>query len=115
MPDEPWNSELGRTVQALRMEMQNLAAGMNARLDRLVTSEVHTLQSNHTDQRLTALSSELQKEISSREALEDAFEKYQRDERDRRERDRQMRLYSATIPVLMCLLTAAIAVWAVIK
>jgi uncharacterized protein YdeI (YjbR/CyaY-like superfamily) len=102
-------------VQALRQEIQTLGSGLNARLDRLVTSEVYALQSAHTDQRITSLSQDLQKEVSAREAVETAFEKYQLDERDRRERDRQTRLYSAIIPVLMCLVSAAIGLWAVVK
>jgi Sec-independent protein translocase protein TatA len=106
--------ELGRTVEALRREFRDGMASINSRLDRLVSAEVYALQSAHTDQRITALSQELQKEVSAREAVEAAFEQYQLDERDRREKERQARLYQAIVPVLMGLLAAAVAIWAVV-
>jgi hypothetical protein len=106
--------ELGRTVDAMRSEFRDGMASINSRLDRLVSAEVYALQSAHTDQRITALSQDLQKETSAREAVEAAFEQYQLDERDRREKERQARLYQAIVPVLMGLLTAAIAIWAVV-
>lgn len=114
MPNELSVGELGRTVNALRDELRTLGQGLNARLDKVVSTEVYALQSAYTDQRIGALSQEVQKERDSREALEEAFEKYQRDERDRRERERQARLYQMVVPVLTALLSAAIAVWAVV-
>lgn len=115
MPNEPWDSELGRTVQALRQEILNLGTGINARLDKLVSTEVYTLQSAYTDQRITALSQDLQQVRTERDKLEDDFDRYQLAERDRRERERQARLYQMVIPVLMGLITSVIAVWAVVK
>jgi hypothetical protein len=114
VPDELSVGELGRTVDAMRHEFRDGMASINSRLDRLVSAEVYALQSAHTDQRITALSQDLQKEISTREAVEAAFEQYQLDERDRREKDRQARLYQAIVPVLMGLLAAAVAIWAVV-
>ncbi|MDG9717391.1 hypothetical protein [Streptomyces sp. DH24] len=106
--------ELGRQVTALRQEVQAMAQGINSRLDKVVSTEVYTLQSAYTDQRITALSQEVQKVRDARDALEDAFETYQRDQHDRRERERQARLYQMIVPVLMGLLAAAISVWAVV-
>lgn len=114
MPEELSVGELGRTVNALRQEVQAMGQGLNARLDRVVSTEVYALQSAYTDQRINALGQELQKERDANAALENAFEQYQRDERDRRERERQARLYQMIVPVLMGLLSAAIAVWAVV-
>jgi Sec-independent protein translocase protein TatA len=114
VPDELSVGELGRTVDAMRREFRDGMASINSRLDRLVSAEVYALQSAHTDQRITALSQELQKEVSAREAVEAAFEQYQLSERDRRERERQARLYQAIVPVLMGLLAAAISIWAVV-
>ncbi|MFF7411677.1 hypothetical protein [Streptomyces lydicus] len=114
MPDELTPGELGRAVAALRQEIQAMAQGINARLDKVVSTEVYTLQQAYTDQRLTALSQDLQKAVDAREALEREFEQYQLSERDRRERERQARLYQMIVPVLMALLTSAIAVWAVV-
>ncbi|KIZ16820.1 hypothetical protein [Streptomyces natalensis] len=114
MPDELTPGELGRAVASLRQEIQAMAQGINARLDKVVSTEVYTLQQAYTDQRLTALSQNLQKAIDAREALEREFEQYQLAERDRRERDRQARLYQMIVPILMTLLTSAIAVWAVV-
>lgn len=114
MPEELSVGELGRTVNALRSEIQTLGQGINARLDRVVSTEVYSLQSAYTDQRIGALGQEVQKERDEREALEIAFSNYRQAETDRRERERQARLYQAIIPVLMGLASAAIAIWAVV-
>ncbi|MBL1107970.1 hypothetical protein JK361_25845 [Streptomyces sp. 5-8] len=114
MPDELSVGELGRAVAALRQEIQVMGQGINARLDKVVSTEVYTLQSAYTDQRITALGQEVQKVADARDSLETAFEQYQLAERDRRERERQARLYQMVLPVLMGLLSAAIAVWAVV-
>jgi predicted nucleic acid-binding Zn-ribbon protein len=114
VPEDLSVGELGRTVEALRYEIQVMGQGINARLDKVVSTEVYTLQSAYTDQRINALGQELQKAKDANEMLENEFEKYQRDERDRRERDRQARLYQMIVPILMGLLSAAIAVWAVV-
>lgn len=106
--------ELGRTVEALREEIRAMGQGINSRLDKVVSTEVYALQSAYTDQRINALGQEVQKVRDERDTLENDFEKYRLDERDRRERDRQGRLYQMIVPVLMGLLSAAIAVWAVI-
>ncbi|MFK8844664.1 hypothetical protein [Streptomyces sp. Ac-502] len=114
MPDELSVGELGRAVGALRQEIQAMGQGINSRLDKVVSTEVYSLQSAYTDQRITALSQDLQKAEDAREALERDFEQYRLAERDRRERERQARLYQMIVPVLMGLMAAAIAVWAVI-
>ncbi|NUS83638.1 MAG: hypothetical protein HOY75_13055 [Streptomyces sp.] len=113
-PQELSVGELGRTVDALREEIRAMGQGINTRLDKVVSTEVYALQSAYTEQRITALGQELQKAKDDNAALENEFEKYQRDERDRRERDRQARLYQMIVPVLMGLLSAAIAIWAVV-
>ncbi|MFJ8538199.1 hypothetical protein [Streptomyces sp. NPDC093591] len=114
MPDDLSVGELGRTVNALRQEIQAMGQGINSRLDKVVSTEVYALQSAYTDQRINALGQELQKERDANAGLQNAFEQYQRDERDRRERERQARLYQMIVPILMGLLSAAIAVWAVV-
>jgi len=115
VPDELSVGELGRTVDALRHEIQALGQGINARLDRVVSTEVYSLQSAYTDQRITALSQDVQKVRDERDALETAFEQYQFTERDRRERERQARLYQLIVPMLLALLSAAVAIWAVVS
>ncbi|KUH38375.1 MULTISPECIES: hypothetical protein [Streptomyces] len=115
MPDEPSVGELGRTVEALRHEIQALGQGINSRLDRVVSTEVYSLQSAYTDQRITALSQELQKARDAHDALDAGFEQYQRDERDRRERERQARLYQLIVPMLLALMSTAVAIWAVVS
>ncbi|MFE6903774.1 hypothetical protein ACFVFJ_44330 [Streptomyces sp. NPDC057717] len=114
MPEDLSVGELGRTVNALRSEIQSLGQGLNARLDRVVSTEVYTLQSAYTDQRMTQLSQEMQKVSDARDALENQFEQYQLAERDRRERERQARLYQLIVPVLLALLSAGVAIWAVV-
>jgi hypothetical protein len=114
VPEEQTVGELGRSVSALRHEIQAMGQGINARLDKVVSTEVYSLQSAYTDQRITQLSQDLQKVSDARETLEDRFETYQLNERDRRERERQARLYQLVVPVLLALLSAGIAVWAVV-
>lgn len=115
MPEELTLGELGRTVQGLRGDLQALGAGINARLDRVVTTDLYTLQNQHVEQRLAEQDREMQKERDEREALEKEFSAYRQAESERRERERQARLYQGIIPVLACLLTAVIAIWAVVK
>lgn len=91
-----------------------MGQGINARLDKVVSTEVYSLQSAYTDQRITQLSQELQKASDARETLENQFEHYQLQERDRRERERQARLYQLIVPVLIALLSAGVAIWAVV-
>lgn len=111
MTDDLSVGELGRTVDALRREFHDGMAGINARLDRLVSTEVHALQTAHTDQRLSALSQGLQKEAEAREALEDEMERFQLAEAERRERERQTRLYHAVVPIALGLVAAAVSIW----
>lgn len=114
MPDELSVGELGRQVGALRQEIHALGQGINSRLDKVVSTEVYTLQSAYTDQRITALGQDVQKISDAQDALENAFDQYQLAERDRRDRERQARLYQMIVPVFMGLLSAAVAVWAVV-
>ncbi|MCC3769455.1 hypothetical protein [Streptomyces sp. UNOC14_S4] len=101
------------SVDALRREFQDGMAGITARLDRLVSADVYTLQSAHTGERISALAQGLQREVEAREALESQIERYQLAEAERRERDRQARLYHATVPVIIGLIAAATALWGV--
>ncbi|MBH1939172.1 hypothetical protein I5Q34_33780 [Streptomyces sp. AV19] len=103
--------ELGRIVEAMRREFHEGLAGINSRLDRLVSSDVHTLQMTHAEQCIAALDRDLQKECEARSALKRQFERYQLAEVERREGDRKTRLYQAVVPLLMGLVAAAVAVW----
>lgn len=113
MADEPGNGELGRSLESLRKELRDGMAGINTRLDRVVSTEVYTLQSAHTDQRITVLGQDIQKVRDERDTLERDFERYQLEEARRRDHERQTRLYLMIIPVLLGLLSAAVAIWAV--
>lgn len=113
MADDLTVGELGRMVNALRGDLQTMSAGIHTRLDRVVSTEVYTLQAGHTDQRINDLARELQKVRDERDSLETAFEDYKLEEARRRERDRQSRLYLMIVPVLLGLLSAAVAIWAV--
>lgn len=116
MPEDPLTvGELGRMVGALRADLQTMVVGLNSRLDRVVSTEVYTLQSAHTDQRINDQARELQAARDEHKKLEDAFEAYQKSELARRERDRQARLYQMILPILVCLVSSAIAIWAVVK
>lgn len=99
-------------VGALRTDLQQMIAGINSRLDRVVSTDVYTLQSAHVDQRIADLVREVQVTRSDLKALEDALEAYKLAEAARRERERQARLYQMIVPVLLALLSAAVAIWA---
>jgi DNA-binding HxlR family transcriptional regulator len=112
--DEPSNGELGRQIGTLHTLLDARFSELNARLDKVVSLDVYTVQTTHVEQRLAQLGTDIQRCSDANAKLEDDFEAYQRVERDRREDERQKRLYQAVIPILVCLMSAVIAVWAVI-
>ncbi|MGW5696048.1 hypothetical protein ACWEWX_35560 [Streptomyces asiaticus] len=115
MADEPSNGELGRLIAALQARLDNRFGELNSRLDKVVSLDVYTIQTTYVDQRLSQLQTDIQQVRTEAATLEDDFEKYQRDESRRREDERQRRLYQAIIPVLLCVVSSAIAIWAVIS
>jgi hypothetical protein len=112
--DQPSNGELGRLIAGLESRLDTRFAELNSRLDKVVTLDVYTIQITHFEQRLAQLQSDVQRCTDANAKLEDDFEQYQRDEAKRREDERQKRLYQAVIPVLLALMSAAVAVWAVV-
>jgi len=111
MADEPSNGELFRLIARL----DNRFAELNTRLDKVVSLDVYAIQTTHVEQRLAQLQSDIQRVNEATSKLEDDFEQYQRDEAKRREEERQKRLYQAVIPVLLAVLSVAVAVWAVVS
>ncbi|WP_075737553.1 hypothetical protein [Streptomyces acidiscabies] len=111
---EPSNGELGRLIASLQTRLDSRFGELNARLDKVVSLDVYTIQTTHVEQRLAQLQTDIQRCSDANAALEDQFEAYQIAERDRRERDRQTRLYSAIVPVLIAVVSSAIAIWAVV-
>lgn len=103
--------ELGRQIGRL----DNRFAELNSRLDKVVSSDVYAIQTTYVERRLADLQADLQRAVDANNKLEDDFEQYQRDESKRREDERQKRLYQAILPVLLGLLSVAVAVWAVIS
>lgn len=114
MPDELTLGELGRQIGSLQSLLDRRLIELNSRLDKVVSLDVYTIQSTYVDQRLSQLQGDVQRCSDKYEQLEDAFEQYQRDEAKRRETERQQRLYSAIIPVLVAVVSSAIAIWAVV-
>ncbi|MFC7906487.1 hypothetical protein [Streptomyces nigra] len=112
--DQPSNGELGRLIAGLENRIDTRFAELNSRLDKVVTLDVYTIQITHFEQRLAQMQADVQRCADANASLEDAFEQYQRDEAKRREDERQKRLYQAVIPVLLALMSAAVAVWAVV-
>jgi hypothetical protein len=112
--EEPTNGELGRQIGTLHTLLDARFAELNARLDKVVSLDVYTIQTTHVEQRLSQLGQDIQRCADANAKLEDDFETYQRVERDRRENERQKRLYQAVIPILICLITAVISIWAVV-
>jgi uncharacterized small protein (DUF1192 family) len=115
MAEELSNGELGRQIGALQQLISTRFSELNSRLDKVVSLDVYTIQTTHVEQRLAHLQTEIQRCSDANGKLEDDFEAYQRDESKRRDEERQKRLYQAVIPILVCLVSAVIAIWAVIK
>jgi uncharacterized membrane protein YcjF (UPF0283 family) len=111
MADEPSNGELSRLIGRL----DNRFAELNTRLDKVVSLDVYAIQTTHVEQRLAQQQADIQRSMDATKQVEDDFEQYQRDEAKRREEERQKRLYQAVVPVLLALLSVAVAVWAVIS
>lgn len=103
--------ELGRQIGRL----DNRFAELNSRLDKVVSHDVYAIQTTYVERRLADLQADLQRAMDANGKLEDDFEQYQRDEAKRREDERQKRLYQAVVPVLLGLLSVAVAVWAVVS
>jgi len=111
MGEELSNGELGRQIESLQRLISTRFAELNSRLDKVVSQDVYAIQSGHVEQRLAQLGTDIQQCKDAADKLEDDFERYQISERDRREADRQRRLYQAVVPILLALLAAVIAVW----
>lgn len=107
--------ELARAVVALRQDIQSMSREINIRLDKVVSTEVYTLQAAYVDRRITDLAHDIVKEREVREALSRDLERYQLGEAERRERERQTRLYQAVLPSITALVATAIAIWGVIN
>lgn len=103
--------ELGRQIGRLDSRF----AELNSRLDKVVSHDVYAIQTTYVERRLADLQAELQRASDATGKLEDDFEQYQRDESKRREDERQKRLYQAVVPVLLGVLSVAVAIWAVVS
>ncbi|MFF9310066.1 hypothetical protein ACF1BS_04060 [Streptomyces sp. NPDC014748] len=114
MTDEPSNGELGRLIGALRTTMDSRFAELNGRLDKVVSLDVYTIQTTYVEQRLAQLQAEIQRCLDANAKLEDDLEAYQRDEARRRDAERQARLYQLIVPVVLCIISSVIAIWAVV-
>ncbi|MGW0580481.1 hypothetical protein ACWD25_32005 [Streptomyces sp. NPDC002920] len=114
MTDEPSNGELGRLIGALQATLDNRFSELNSRLDKMVGLDVYTIQTNYVEHRLAQLQADIQRCASDTAKLEDDFEAYQRKEAEKREAERQARLYQLIVPVAICIISSVIAVWAVV-
>jgi len=112
--EEPSNGELGRLIGALQTRLDSRFGELNSRLDKVVSLDVYTIQTTYVDQRLAQLQGDVQRCADQIAKQEDDFEQYQRDEARRREAERQQRLYSAIVPILIAVVSSAIAIWAVV-
>ncbi|MFE6126715.1 hypothetical protein ACFQ6Q_00360 [Streptomyces sp. NPDC056437] len=113
--EQPSNGELSRLIGRMDSRVDARFAELSTRLDKVVSVEVYGIQTTHFDQRLAALQMELQRCADAIATNENEFEQFQRDQAQKREDDRQKRLYQAIVPVLLGLLSVAVAVWAVIS
>lgn len=115
MADEPTNGELARLISQMDNRVDARLGELNSRFDKVVTLDVYTIQMQHIERRISESEGDIRSNAEATKKLEDDFEKYQRDQATKREEDRQKRLYQAILPVLLGLMSAAIAVWAVVS
>ncbi|MFI0929638.1 hypothetical protein ACH4TP_37805 [Streptomyces sp. NPDC021012] len=115
MADEPTNGELARLISQMDVRMDSRLGELSSRFDKVVTLDVYTIQMTHIEQRIAKADADNRSNADAVKKLEDDFEKYQRDQATKREEDRQKRLYQAILPVLLGLISAAIALWAVVS
>lgn len=115
MADELSSGDTGRIVKDLREELRESISAIHDRIDRMVGMDVYAVQSSYYDQQIVSLSQSLQKEHDEREAFERNSERHRLEDINRRDRDRQARLYNAVIPILVCLVSSAVALWVAIK
>ena len=111
MADEPTNGELARLISQMDSRVDARLGELNSRFDKVVTLDVYTIQTTHTDRRISDAEADIRSNADATKKLEDDFEKYQRDQAARREEDRQKRLYQAVVPALLCLIATAVAIW----
>lgn len=60
MADEPTLGELGRLIQALRGDIRDDMAGINARLDRMVSTDVYTVEKAGLVKEITDLAKDVE-------------------------------------------------------
>lgn len=70
--DSPTSGELSRLIASIRDDQRNGFAAINARLDRLVSTELFSADQRRVDERLKDLADDIASEIASRtKALEE--------------------------------------------
>lgn len=89
MPDEPSLGELGRLIQLLRGDIRDDMAQINARLDRMVSTDVYTVEK-----------AGLSKEISDLAKAVETMQTQRTQDADRVTQTRRWMVASVIIPVL---------------
>ncbi|MER7068928.1 hypothetical protein ABT357_25185 [Streptomyces albidoflavus] len=89
MADEPSLGELGRLIQALRGDVRDDLAQVNARLDRLVSADVYAVER-----------SAMEKQISDLGKAVEAIQQQRQQDADRVTQTRRYLLASVVMPLL---------------
>ncbi|UBU10042.1 hypothetical protein [Nonomuraea gerenzanensis] len=107
MPDSPTPWELHRTMEALRHSMEAGFASLNARLDRVVSSELFAAYQQHVQKEFD----DHERELAAIKAEREADKKERDAERAQRATDRRMAAIAVFTSIIAPLVILLISVW----
>lgn len=100
MTDEPSLGELGRLIQALRGDVRDDMAQINARLDRLVSMDVYTVEKAAIAKDITDLTKVVEQLAIKEEQDMTALRNQRREDANRVTQTRRWLIASVIVPIL---------------
>lgn len=100
MTDEPSLGELGRLIQALRGDVRDDMAAINARLDRLVSIDVYTVEKAAMTKDIADLTKDVEQLAAKQNQDIAAFQDQRQKDVDRVTQTRRWVVASVVIPLL---------------
>jgi phage host-nuclease inhibitor protein Gam len=98
--DEPSLGELGRLIQALRGDVRDDMAQINARLDRLVSMDVYTAEKAAMSKDIADLTKDVEQLAAKQERDVTALQEQRQKDNDRVTQTRRWLVASVVIPLL---------------
>lgn len=99
MPDEPSLGELGRLIQALRGDVRDDMAGINSRLDRLVSADVYAAEKAAMETRINDIAKDLETANTKHTADVDKLHELRQKDADRVTQTRRWLIASVIVPL----------------